>query len=75
MSNRCLLHRSKISAFIQWLGPKALPPVGKWEVVRWKGGPKQPMRIVFDNVQSSQHFSCNNAAEQDVRNFINQLKG
>ncbi len=69
MANRHLLHRSKLSAFREWLGAELLPPVGPYEVVRWKGKQGQPMRIVFDG-SSSQHLSCNEAAIPDVESFI-----
>ena len=70
MANRSLLHRSKLEAFKSWLGSYALPPVGKWEVLRWKNRSGQPMCIVFDNAHSSEHLSCNDAATPFVRDFI-----
>ena len=74
MAVRNILHRSKLDEFKEWLGNRALPPVGKWELVRWKGGAGQPMRIVFDNLKSCEHLSCNGAAYRDVRAFIKERK-
>lgn len=74
MADRLTLHRNKLELFKLWLGDRALPPVGKWEVVRWKGPSGQPMRIIFDNTKSSEHLSCNDAAYKDVRAFIEERK-
>lgn len=70
MAVRNILHRNKLSEFVLWLDERALPPVGQWEVVRWKGPKGQPMRIVFDNNYSCEHLSCNDAAYSEVRAFI-----
>lgn len=74
MAVRDIFHRNKLDLFKLWLGDRALPPVGKWEVCRWKGASGQPMRIIFDNTKSSEHLSCNEAAYKDVSAFIKERK-
>jgi len=71
MAVRNVLHRSKLEDLKKWLGERALPPKGEWEVLRWRGEPGQPMRIIFDNAKSPEHLSCNDAAYPDVCKFIN----
>jgi len=70
MANRCLLHRSKLNSLKLWLGKEVLPTKGQWEVLRWKNKSNQPMKIIFDNNNSSEHLSCNSAAVNDVLSFI-----
>jgi len=74
MAQRCLLHRSKLTIFIAWLGERSLPLKGRFEVARWKGPANQPMRIIFDNYHSNEHLSCNDAAIPDVLKFIRSSK-
>lgn len=69
MAVRNLLHRSKLEDFKLWLGKRALPPVGEWEVMRWKGPPGKPMCVVFEQ-SSPEHLSCNDAAVRDVLRFF-----
>lgn len=71
MARRNLLHRSRIEAFVAYLGDRALPPIGPYEVVRWKGRKGEPMRIVFDNSKSCEHLSINEAGIVDVMRFLN----
>lgn len=75
MATRNILHRSRLQALKTWLGKEALPTIGEYEVLRWKGHAKQPMRIVFDNDHSCEHLSVNDAAYNDVMNFIKYDKG
>ena len=74
MTRSCGLYRNQLDAFKTWLGPRALPPVGAWEKVRWRGKPGQPVRIVFDNLKSPQYLTANAAAAPDVKKFIASLQ-
>ena len=78
MSNKNLLHRNKLDDFKRWLGDRALPPIGKWELVRWKvvgwKGYCEPMCIVFDTKKSQEYLSCNDEALTDVLSFIEEDK-
>lgn len=75
MAIRNLLAQHKLEAFRAWLGDRALPPKGYYEVLRWKNGPGKPMCIVFRKpTQKDVHYSCNDAAEPDVRRFIRETR-
>ena len=72
MAVRNILHRNKLDDFINWLGDRSLPTIGEWEVARWRGTQGKPMRIVYDNSKSPEHFYCNDAAYSDVRKYIKE---
>lgn len=74
MAIRNVLHRNKLDKLKEWLGDKALPPVGEWELVRWKGKPGKPMNIIYDNIHSTEHVSCNDAAYPEIKKFVDEYK-
>jgi len=72
MSNRSLLHRSKLEEFKQWLadnGWKIEKPNGGYEVLRWKGETRQPKPIIYDR-HDGDHYTANDAAVPYVYQFI-----
>ncbi|MDB4575401.1 hypothetical protein N9112_00395 [bacterium] len=72
MANRNTLHRNKLDAFIEWLqseGHKLSPPIGAYEVLRWKGKSGEPMPIVFDR-HGGDHLVLNGSAENYVKRWL-----
>ena len=77
MARRDLLHKTKLKEFRDWLernGLSVLPPVGDYEVLRWKGVAGHPMPIVFDRHEGTGHYTCNRSAERYVQNWLWQRK-
>lgn len=75
MSNKNVLHRSKLEDFIQWLVDKGHSPIknaASFQVLRWKVK-GSPMPIIFDG-KSPEHFSCNAASIDFVYDFIKESK-
>jgi len=69
MATRNLLHISKLEAFKDWLGERALKPKGHYEEARWKTEAGL-IGIVFRKSRGKEHFSINDIGYNDVRKFI-----
>ena len=75
MSNKNVLHRSKLEEFREWLIDKDIvikDNKGDFEVLRFKAQ-SGAMPIIF-NGASSEHLSCNQAAIGFVHDFIQETK-
>ena len=74
MANKNLLPKSKVKDFIHWLGSRAHPACGQWEIVRWFGMKGEPVRAIYKSEKNTQYVTCNDAAIFDVKEFLYNKK-
>ena len=80
--SRCLLHKTKLDAFQQWLSTQGIevrPGRGDFEVLQVKlgqchrAGPS-PWHCVFDRIEAPEHYTVAWPLEQLVRRFIKETR-
>ena len=74
MANRCLLHKSKLEDFSNWLvseGWVLESPKGDYEVLRAKRG--KDLLLLYKG-KSSEHYSILDKDSKVVRKYIKQSK-
>ncbi|MBY4730779.1 hypothetical protein K6V90_09565 [Cupriavidus pauculus] len=70
--SRCLLHKSKLKAFKEWLtaiGIEHRQPRGDFQVLQVKV--KTGWQCVFDRLDTKEHYTVAAPLESTVRRFIN----
>lgn len=78
--DRALLHKTKLDDFRAWLIAQGyeirkLPcTFGFYEVLRWRGVSGEPMPIIFDRHDATEHYTCNASAVRYVRRWLNERK-
>jgi len=75
--SRCTLHKSKLNEFRDWLiqrGWKEAKPKGDYEVLRmrWK---REPPLLIYDRLESKEHYTTYDIGETLVRQWIRERKG
>jgi hypothetical protein len=73
---RCLLHKSKLTSFVQWCALndiEARPPRGEYQVlqVRLKDG---QWACVYDRAVAPEHYTVDRRIESVVRQFIRSTR-
>lgn len=76
MANRCLLHKSKLSQFIQWMIDNGIPyryGKGAYQVllVKIKDG---NFAGIYEKNKMPEHYSIESRLEYIVRDFIKDRK-
>lgn len=76
MNKRCLLHKSKLDALKDWLDSKSIayrPGKGDWQVLQILT-PDHGWQVVFDRLDSPEHYSLNEKLTKLVREFIEETR-
>lgn len=74
--SRCLLHKSKLEAFKEWLtatGIEHRPARGEFQVLQVKV--KNGWQCIFDRLDAKEHYTVAAPLESMVHRFIKSSKG
>ena len=75
MSGRCLLHKSKLEAFIEWCEKKNIktrPGKGPFQVIQVQPIPKGDWLVIFDRILAKEHYIIDKRLYGLVLRFIKE---